>query len=194
MRRSPHHRVLRTGLRWGLLGASLLLLGACASDIPKPIREPAPGDPGVAAARSAPQGAYRGQAVRWGGSIIDTDNRAARTRLTVLAQGLDSDGRPDGDAGGGRFIALVDGFLDPAVYTKGRLITVSGHLVASQTHSVGQYPYRYPVVKVDSYYLWPVLRHSDWRDAPPYWYDPYWGPYYDPWYPYHRPGWPYPYW
>ncbi|MEJ2509705.1 MAG: Slp family lipoprotein [Gammaproteobacteria bacterium] len=183
------------GPRTALLLASLLMLSACASTIPKPIRQPVAGDPGVAAVRSEPETAYRGQAVRWGGSIIETENHAQQTRITVLAQTLDSDGRPDGDQSGGRFIALVNGFLDPAVYQAGRLITVAGHIAGTETHLIGKYPYRYPVVQVDTYYLWPPLRHYDWRDAPPYWYDPYWGPYgYDPWYPYHGPGWPYPYW
>ena len=176
----------------GLFRIMVLLLSAswlasCASTVPLSIREPARGDPGVAAA-AADINAYSGQEVRWGGSIIAAENRASDTWLTVLARPLDSDGQPEtDDQGFGRFIAVVGGFLDPAVYAQGRLITVRGHITGSKQRNVGAYPYRYPVVKVDSYHLWPPLKERTYRDYPPYWYSPW----YDPWYPFYGPRWPY---
>lgn len=197
---SAQRSLTSTSHRWlRLVLLPLLALSACASPVPPALREPAAGDPGVAAVRAAPDHAYRGQAVRWGGGIIETENRAKHTRVTILAQTLNGNGRPNGNQDGGRFIAEVKGFLDPAVFRPGRLLTVAGHVTGSETHPVGKFSYRYPVVQVDTYYLWPPQHYYRWPDEAPYWPDqywtPYWGPYWDdPWYPFRGPGWPYPYW
>jgi outer membrane lipoprotein len=154
------------------------LLAACASQIPEAIRKPPPDNPAVAAVRDD-TAAYEARRVRWGGVILTTDNRASTTRLTILARPLDSHGRPeDGDDSGGRFIAIVDRFLEPSVYAKERKITLSGTLLHARTGKVGEFAYTYPVVQAETVYLWP-------KEIPvpagyyPWWYDPW---YYEPWY------------
>jgi outer membrane lipoprotein len=168
-----------------------LLLAGCASPIPKAIREAPPDNPELEAVRSNAAG-YASRQVRWGGDILETDNRENDTRLTVLARPLVRNGKPDEDTdqSPGRFIAIVPGFLDPKVYGDKRKITVTGTLQGSESGKVGEFAYTYPVVQVQEYYLWPkeVMVPAGWY---PWYYDPWYDPwYYDRWYPL---GYPYPY-
>jgi outer membrane lipoprotein len=166
-----------------------LLLGACASPVPQAIRVAPPDAPSLAAARAVP-GEHLGQRVRWGGTIIETDNLESATRLTVLGRPLGSAGRPRwSDESAGRFIAIVPEFLDPKLYAPDRRLTVAGTLLRTETGKVGEHPYTYPVVEADVWYLWPL--EEDWRrrHPDPWWHDP-WGcrPWYcDPRYPYSYP-------
>src|SRR5512147_3008799 len=116
-----------------------------------------------------------GQHVRWGGEIINVEPRADSTCFEVLARELYSDARPvrRSDHSDGRFIACGQGFYDPAVYTKGRDLTVTGSISGSEQHKVGEYNYTFPHVSADQVYLWPKRQPVD------YYYQP-WGPYYDP--------------
>jgi len=112
-------------------------------------------------------------------------NREGTTRIEVVGRRLASGGRPrDGDATSGRFLAEVPGFLDPAVYASGRQVTVTGPLAAPETHDIGDFAYRFPVVEVRAHHLWPEPEKVERRSYPPPWY-------YDPWYPYYRPYPPY---
>src|SRR5581483_12094141 len=134
---------------------------------------------------------YSGRHVRWGGTIAGVENGKAETRVEVVARELDRDGRPQPtNRSSGRFIARVEGFLDPAAYRKGREVTVAGTVDGSTTRKIGEYNYRYPVVKADTIYLWePRVEPQRYRD--PYYYDPFWGPW-GPWGPF-GPFRPYPY-
>jgi outer membrane lipoprotein len=167
-----------------------LLLGACASQIPQGIRK-APADmPTLEQVRTHPDD-YQGRQVRWGGKLIQTENREDTTWLTLLDRPLYRDGEPKfTDDSDGRFIAIVPGFLDPQVYVSDRRVTVSGTLLRSETNKVGDYPYTYPVVQADVWYLWPVETEPPYGYPYPGWYAPW---YYDPWYPYGF-GYPYYYW
>lgn len=160
-----------------------LLAGGCASNVPVAIRDPIPGSPSLAEVRKDPV-PHLGTRVRWGGVIVAVHNREDTTRIEVVGRKLDSGGRPtSGDATAGRFLAEVAGFLDPAVYAQGREITVVGTLAEPETRKIGEFPYRFPVVRARAHYLWPPKEPA--RDAyPPPWY-------YDPWYPYHSPYSPY---
>lgn len=176
-----HHILSAYALfRLGILCATAILLSACASSVPLLIRTSPPDAPPLSAVRADTQ-AYLHQTVRWGGSIIHTQNRATLTRLIILGRRLDSDGQPTG-AVQGRFIVIVHAFLDPAIYTPGRLVTVRGTVQGRETYKVEHYPYHYPVVCVLTAYLWPLPPPPD--TFPPYWGDPFW---YNPWYPFYAP-------
>lgn len=172
----------------------LLILGACATNVPEAIREAPPGNFSLSEVQRD-VAAHIGQRVRWGGRIAAVDNRAKETWLDIVAQPLDSDGRPrTGDASLGRFLARVTGFLDPAVYAKGRLVTVAGPVEGALTRPIGEYPYRYIVVKADTVKLWEPT-----EQRPAHYRDPFYDPFYDPlWrsraYPWHAPYPFYPYW
>ncbi len=158
-----------------LVALLLAVLTACASQVPLAIREPVAGSPDVRSARTAGTELI-GRQVRWGGVIAHVENRKQDTWIELVDRPLVDGGRPsDSDSSGGRFIARIPGFLDPVIYAKQREMTVTGVLADPITRAVGDYPYRYPVVDVATYYLWP----KPLPPAYPYYYDPFW---YDPWY------------
>lgn len=181
----PLHRVLPVVL-------AAVLVGACASPVPKPLRESLPEAPTPKTAQAEPT-RFLSHEVRWGGEILAIDNREATTEVELYARPLADDGEPRASGGEGvRFIARVGRFLDPAEYAPGKRLTVRGRLVPAVTRPVGEYPYLYPVVEAELSYLWP--RYQPPPDPPwardPY-YDPWWpwGPW-GPWRPYRYP----PYW
>jgi len=164
----------------------LLLLGGCASNVPQSVRVDV-GEPlSIAQVQADPAGT-RGKAVRWGGEILSVINRSDHTDVVVLRRPLFNDGEPKPEGGEARrFVARIPGFVDPAEFSPGQRLTVSGHLQGLLTIPVGEYPYPHPVVDVAEYYRWakyvPV-------PEPPWYRDPF---YCDPFYPwgYPRP-WPY---
>lgn len=162
---------------------TVLLFAGCASNIPEGIRQAPPAAVSPAEARADPE-RVAGVAVRWGGTIAGVENRRDETWIEVVARPLSRDGSPlERQAPQlGRFLARLPGFLDPAVYEDGRELTVRGHFEGVETRNIGEYPYRYPVVRVQQHVLWaPPPEPRPWD------YDPFW---YDPWYPYpwwHRP-------
>ena len=163
-----------------------LWLAGCASypDLPDAIRNPPPGDAPLPSQVSEEPGVYQDLQVRWGGTLLEVRNQAEESWLEVLAYPLERSGRPDtSEAAVGRFFARVPGFVDPAVFSQGREVSVAGRLVEPVTQSIGDHEYRYPVVDAVAHYLWP--RRQARRD--PYWSYPY--PYYwrDPFFYYGRP-------
>ncbi len=174
--------------RWGLIAGAMLLLatlGGCAS-APEAIDVDLPDDaPTLDQARHEPD-AVRGATVRFGGQIAAVENRSDDTLIEVVGRELGRDGRPaGGSASRGRFLAVFDGFLDPAVYEQDRQLTVVGELDGIESRKVGEHDYPYPRVKVRRYYLWPELRPL----PPPYYYDPWYyrdpflRSHYDPFFP-----------
>ncbi len=160
-----------------------LVLTGCASDIPRPIREaPAENIPLAQALRNPEQ--HRGTRVRWGGAITAVENRRDETWIEIVERPLDAGGQPrDTDKSAGRFLARVQGFLDPAIFAPKRLVTLAGALDGNSTRTIGEHPYTYPVVRIEHIYLWPIPSKATHH----YYRSPYW---YDPWYPW---GYPYPY-
>ena len=161
-----------------------MLMTACSSSIPVEIRQSPINAPDLAQVRDQPS-SYIAQPIRWGGMILETENTQNASRLTVIAFPLSDNGEPQTRAQSpGRFIAIVDKFLEPLVYSRDRLITVTGNFFKTETQNIGEYPYLYPLVEVDHYYLWPEKRVPYYPDYPPYWrYDPW----YYPGYPWHYP-------
>ena len=174
--------LINTTIRSGWL-VLILLMVACSSSIPVEIRQTLVNAPGVAQVRGQPD-SYLSQQVRWGGMILETENKQNTSWLTIIAFPLSGNGGPQTYAASpGRFIAEVDEFLEPLVYSRNRLITVRGSFSKTETLKVGEYPYLYPVIEVDHHYLWPQKQEPRYVDHPPYWL-------YDPWY---YPGYPWRY-
>ncbi len=172
----------RVSFRW----LSLALLGGlagCATVPPvyDPIRDSDFRGPTLAAAREQPDAFLQTQ-VRWGGALARVDNRRDETWLEIVEQPLQDNGRPaSADDSGGRFLARVAGFLDPAIYATGRPITVVGVLADPAPGQVGEYRYTYPVVLAERHQLWSERRAPEVIYLPdPFWYGPGYGPFY-PW-------------
>ncbi|HEX7340853.1 MAG TPA: Slp family lipoprotein [Rhodanobacteraceae bacterium] len=145
--------MLTKHLRASCLILAALLLAACA---PKPIYKPAT-DTIHALPRTVAQTPehYGHAAVIWGGRIVKVTNLADRTEIELLAYPLDSSQRPQiGSAAGGRFIAIVPGYLEPLNYPPGRLMTISGRLAGTRGGKVGHADYVFPLVDADQYHLW----------------------------------------
>ena len=164
-----------------------LLLSGCATSPPDAISVTPAVDLSLTQVRTDVAG-YVNQRVRWGGTIVAVQNRSSDTQIEIVARTLDDYGRPrvSGESLG-RFIARVDGFLDPAVYARDREITVAGTIEGKLTRAVGDYPYDYVVVHADARKLWePRLSRPYYRDPfyDPF-YDPFWPGRYGPWYPWY---------
>jgi outer membrane lipoprotein len=135
---------------------ALLLLVGCAHVISKETLKEVDRNATFAQVVKAPD-AYIGKTVLFGGAIIETKNFADKSEVVVLQSPLDSRDRPvGGDVSEGRFIVTTQGFLDPAIYSPGRKITVAGKVVGKEKHPMGEIEYTYPVIEKQGLYLWPV--------------------------------------
>lgn len=160
--------------------ALLASMSACSTHIPPEIKQPLEGSPGVGEVRDSAE-AFLSQKVRWGGVIVDIENKQKSSALTIVAFPLNDDGEPRvSDQSVGRFIAIVDEFLEPMVFSPDREVTVVGKLLKMQTKDIGEFAYEYPVVQVENYFIWPAKEDPVYVDYPPYWW-------YDPWYPFYYP-------
>ncbi len=169
MSRKPIH-LIRSAFALG----ALVVLAGCAS-IPTPLA-------GDYAALVPEQTSERsiGTQVRWGGTIVDARPLESETCIEILGRDLDRSLRPiSGDLSYGRFLACREGFQDPAVFTKGRDITVVGTLTKFTQDTIGEFVYRYPRLETSAIYLWPERPDVVYRDNFPY-RGPWW-PYVGPW-------------
>lgn len=139
--------------------------------------------------------AYLGRTLILGGLIIQTEPSRSGTTLEILRYRLDRWGEPlTVDEVGGRFLARTERFLDPELYTSGRFVTLSGIVSGTETRSLQDYDYVYPVFRIGEVYLW---TRSHYYHYYPYSHYP-WGPYpyyygYGEPYGYYGPFWPYPF-
>lgn len=124
------------------------------------------------------------KAVRWGGTIARIENLPEQiTLLEVVSRPLHRNGRPvHNDKTSGRFVTLIQEFLDPEIVKAGRDITVIGALVTRQSGQIGQTDYVFPVVEAESYTYWKkqlakAPQHfPHWNTYPGYYRDPLWAP------------------
>jgi outer membrane lipoprotein len=133
----------------------LLLLAACASG---PTFDTSQVDRSLTPAVVSIQPQYAtGRLVLWGGIILGVSNLAHSTLVEMQAYPLGYGEKPQPDeAPLGRFLLEQSGFLEPAVYTGGRLLTVTGTITRIDTGKVGDAKQIYPVVEAKQLHLWPV--------------------------------------
>ncbi len=126
--------------------------------------------------------AYKGRIVIWGGEIVETINQKDdATLIVVLQRPLDWTEEPTFKLSGGRFIILVEGYVDPYVFRRGRRITAAGEIQGKKVMRLGELEYPSPLLLSKQLYLW-----GEYYYYPcPYPYHPwrYYG-YYGPWGPY----------
>jgi outer membrane lipoprotein len=130
-----------------------LALAACA---PAPIYQNVPNAVVVAPSQVAQSPErYSGNAVIWGGRIVQVQNFADHSEVELLAYPLDSSQRPQAnDSGNGRFIAVMPGYVEPLGYPPGALMTVSGKLNGSRAGKVGEADYVFPLVVTAQSHVW----------------------------------------
>ncbi len=128
-------------------------------------------------------GQYKGRLYIFGGIIVNAKFIKAGSEIEAVHVPVDSYGyfRERG-VSEGRFLAVLPGngqLLDPAVYGRGRRVTLAAEFIETQKGMIDEMEYSYPLFRIRQIYLWP--------NEGAYYYAPY---YYDPWfYPY-----PYYYW
>jgi outer membrane lipoprotein len=121
---------------------------------------------------AAPQ-LYVGQEARFGGRVVNIDNRDGKTRLEIATVSLDEGARPAlGEPSKGRIYADVNGFLDPVDF-RGQLVTVVGPIKGSIEGKVGETPYKFMLMQANGYKRWNVVQQVV---MPPQPMDPwFWG-------------------
>ena len=167
-----------------ILALLLLILFAGCAPISKELRVQADRTVSFQQVSQNPE-AYKGKIVILGGEIIETSNQKDGTTLIVVLQRpLDWMQEPKIQRSEGRFIILVEGYVDPYVFRRGRRITVAGEILGRKVMRLGELEYPYPLLRSKQIYLWGE-----------YHYSPYPYPYY-PWgyYGYYGPRWGYSYW
>jgi len=166
-------RMRKSVIMLGLVG---LLLSGC-STVPKELAyEPADQ---LVAYQPTLQG-MEGKPARWSGVISAVHNKADQSVIEVVYLPLKSNGVPEQtEQSPGRFLAIMQGFVDPTLYAKGRSLTVLGTLDKPVDSQIGEHKYRFSVLKVTGSKLWPPVKEVEIRYMDPYFYDPF----YDPFWP-----------
>jgi outer membrane lipoprotein len=145
-----------------VLWPGLLLFSACAATaIPSDVLTGVDHTISFQKLKENPE-AFRGKTLLLGGDVIITENQPGKTNLIVLQHELDGDLKPlDNDQSKGRFIVMALEFLDPAIYAKGRRITIVGTVAGKETRQLNGIGYVYPVIEKRTLYLWPVEKIVD---------------------------------
>jgi outer membrane lipoprotein len=164
-----------------MLCTLVLLLNACAPVISPQLMEQVDRNMTYGSLSSRPDEA-KGKIVLLGGTIVQTVPKPEETEIEVVQKQVSSSGEPYlTDKSEGRYLVVVNRFLDPAIYRSGRDITVAGEVQGSVLRRLGEIDYRYPVIAALEIYLW--------KES----YSPQVYPYPYPFgYPYYRRGWLYP--
>jgi outer membrane lipoprotein len=103
-----------------------------------------------------------GTAARWGGVIASVENTPEQSIMEIVHYPLKANGRPNlRQASIGRFKAVVDGFIDPMVFKKDRVVSVLGSLAEPMQGMVGEQAYTYPSLQVSGYHLWEDVQDVD---------------------------------
>lgn len=169
------------GLLLMFTGYVFFSLTGCAPVISKEVRGMVSEELTLGEVAKNPE-AYRGATVLWSGLIISAINLQDGTMIEVLQKPADFRGKPkDVDYSEGRFLVIDPSYLDVAIYTQGRMVTVAGEVQGKKIQDLGEMKYAYPLISGKEIYLWPEEREQ--RYYYPYWDYPWW------YYPYRHPGW-----
>ena len=138
--------------------AAAALLGAGCAGTPFPEELTRSVDRGLTLneLRADPR-AHVGARVILGGDIVLTVPRPGETDIEILSRRLGGGDVPErGDRTDGRFLVRAREFLDPAVWARGRRLTVLGTVAGREERPVGELPYAYPVISAERIKLWPA--------------------------------------
>lgn len=137
--------------------AATLLLSGCVT-VPDAIKgTSATPQQDLSQVMGAPE-LYVGQEARFGGRVVNIDNRAGKTRLEIATVSLDEGARPAlGEPSKGRIYADVNGFLDPVDF-RGQLVTVVGPIKGTLEGKVGETPYKFMLMQANGYKRWNLVQ------------------------------------
>ena len=122
--------------------------------------------------------AHKGKTILISGIILGSRNTKEGTLIEILQKPADMEGKPkDVDESDGRFLALYDGYLDTAIYSRGRDVAVAGEITGKRILPLGEIDYIYPLISIKEVHLFKVRKEEGFRYHPyPYWwwYHPRW--------------------
>ena len=172
------------GIRLATLIVATLFTGCAPAALREVSKETTPGITVVQdASDPAP---FIGKKVLWGGIIVSSENLAKGTKLDIVEVPLTRVMKPGNpDLSRGRFIVEHEGFLDTAIYAKGREITLAGEIVGTRKGKIGEMGYTFPVLKGIKLHLWQT-REDDYYSTEIFLHLPFYYPYYYSPYPIHR--------
>ena len=125
----------------------VFLMSSCAHVISDDIRHRADKDMPLEAVFLDPD-AYRGKVLIIGGTIVNSVNKKEGTYIEVVEKPLNYRGVPVySDSSFGRFLVVHDGFLDTAIFSKGRHITVAGEIIGKEMRKLDEMDYPYLFIK-----------------------------------------------
>lgn len=163
-------RTLRAAwLRLAVAIVSLALVG-CVTPAPQ-------GEVVKLSVAQVQDGAELGVPLRWGGTIASVVNKAETTVVEVVSRPLQRSGRPlHNDKTDGRFLAELQGFVDPEILSPGRDISLVGTVNRIESGQVGEADYQYPYMTVFDYRVWKTLSEIDPNSGYPNYFihDRYW--------------------
>jgi outer membrane lipoprotein len=182
-----------------LMTVVAFVLAACSPVLTREVMKQGIRDVSLNQISQSPEG-YKGKLFILGGMIVETRFVEKGSQIEALSVPVDSFGylKEKGPVQG-RFLAFypkAKGLLDPAVYKKGREVTLAGEFVEMRQGKIDEMEYLYPVFEIKQIYLWEEHRdyYGPYNYYYPYYYSPYYyDPFYGPWgMPYGYFG--YPYW
>jgi outer membrane lipoprotein len=121
---------------------------------------------------------YKGRLFILGGVIVRTRLLEAGSEIEAMHVPVDAAGYfEESGRSEGRYLALLPkdkAMLDPAVYRRGRRVTLAGEFVGIRKGKIDEMEYTYPEFRIKQVYLWPQERFTAY---PPYDFDPWFYPY-----------------
>jgi outer membrane lipoprotein len=140
----------------------------------------------------APQ-QYVGRTIMLSGIVLSAKRTTARTEIEILELPSRGEGpqKTERIRSRGRFLAVQEAFLDPAVVAAGTPLTVIGEVTGQTTKALDEIEYTYPVLEIKHLIDWDEVAAEAVKESAGAYYGSY---YYPPnaywWGPYG----PYPYW
>lgn len=166
-----------------LLALLLLVSVGCVSTISKELQREVSSDLTFGEVIKNPE-AQQGKIVIFSGIILGAKNTKEGTLIEILQKPKDREGRPqDVDESEGRFLALNDGYLDVAIYSRGREVSVAGAIEGKRVLPLGEIEYTYPLISIKEIHLFKIKKEREFNPYPyPYWWHyPWWHSYGFPW-------------
>ncbi len=109
---------------------------------------------------------YIGKSVLFGGTIVRVGNDASGSWAEILQRPLGYRLEPElNDQTGGRLLLRSNELWDDQIFSKGRKITLVGKMEGTQTRSVDEISYDYPILHVREYHLWPEGKYRTGPDV-----------------------------
>lgn len=131
--------------------------------------------PGLSPAEvSAHPADHVGQTLLLGGTIVGYASDEDGSTLEILQWQLNPLGEPMMvDDAGHRYLITSKALLDPSAYIPGRLVTLTGTVLGTDTRRVHDNTLSYPLLQLDEIHLWQTpflygIRSTQFADTPTY--------------------------